>query len=69
MTRRRILDEDDILAMTESDIDIVDSEIPDNWKIGDDDGDYDDANEQGGVLPDDYEGDVTDEDIDALLNS
>ena len=67
MARRRILDEDDIIAMTESDIDIVDSEIPADWKIGDDDGDYDDANEQ--VLPDDYEGDVTNEDIDALLNS
>lgn len=67
MARRRILDEDDIIAMTESDIDIVDSEIPENWKIGDGDGDYDDANEQ--ILPDDYEGDVTNEEIDALLNS
>lgn len=67
MTKRRILDEDDILAMTESDFDDVETEIPDDWKIGDTDGDYDDANEQ--VLPDDYEGDVTDEDIDALLNS
>ena len=67
MARRRILDEDDIIAMTESDIDIVDSEIPENWKIGDGDGDYDDANEP--ILPDDYEGDVTNEEIDALLNS
>ena len=67
MTRRRILDEDDVYAMTESDFDEVDNEIPSGWKIGDGDGDYDDANEQ--VLPDDYEGDVTDEDIDAILNS
>lgn len=67
MTRRRILDEDDVFAMTESDIDEVTTELPSNWKIGDDDGDYDDANEQ--VLPDDYDGDATDTDIDKILNS
>lgn len=47
--KKRLLDEDDLVAMTFKDIDDVDDTSID--------------------IPTDYEGDITDEEIDEILNS
>ena len=58
MGRKRILDEKDVRALTKAEIDDVESIDPD-----------DDGGSSGSEILPDYEGDISSEDIENILNS
>ena len=64
MSKKRLLDEDDVRSLTHSEIDEVFDSQSSTCTNPDCDEDCD-----GDGIPDNYEGDITDEDIDNILNS